>query len=49
MENIEDNCLQGLKRQNKLLANTICIKKVSIEVRETCNQLVKKKIFKTEI
>ena len=27
MENIEKNCLQGLKRQNKLLPNMICIKK----------------------
>ena len=27
MKNTE-NCLQGLKRQNKLLANTICVKKV---------------------
>ena len=27
MKNIE-NCLQGLKRQNKLLANTICVKKI---------------------
>ena len=37
MKNIEKNCLQGLKRQNKLFANIICIKKkiVCIEVRET--------------
>ena len=35
MTNIEKNCLQGLKRQNKLFANIICIKKiVCIEVRE---------------
>ena len=35
MKNIEKNCLQGLKRQNKLFANIICIKKiVCIEVRE---------------
>ena len=27
MRNIEKNCLQSLKRQNKLLANTICVKK----------------------
>ena len=47
MENIETNCLHGLKRQNKLLANMICIKKiVCIEVRETCNLLLKKKISK---
>ena len=30
MKNIEKNCLQGLKRQNKLLANMICIKKNSL-------------------
>ena len=48
MENMEKNCLQGLKRQNILLANMMCIKKVCIEVRETCNLLMKKK-FKTEI
>ena len=36
MKNIEKNCLQGLKRQNKLFANIICIKRiVCIEVRET--------------
>ena len=36
MKNIEKNCLQGLKRRNKLFANIICIKKiVCIEVRET--------------
>ena len=36
MKNIEKNCLQGLKRQNKLFANIICIKKIGcIEVRET--------------
>ena len=36
MKNIEKNCLQGLTRQNKLLANIIRIKKiVCIEVRET--------------
>ena len=36
MKNIEKNCLQGLKRQNKLFANIICIKKiVCIDVRET--------------
>ena len=36
MKNIEKNCLQGLKRQNKLFANIICIKKiVCIEVKET--------------
>ena len=28
MKNIENNCLQGLKRQNKLLTNTICLKKL---------------------
>ena len=27
MKNIEKNCLQGLKRQNKLFANIICTKK----------------------
>ena len=27
MKNIEQNCLQGLKRQNKLHTNTICVKK----------------------
>ena len=50
MKNIEKNCLQGLKRQNKLFANIICIKKiVCIEVRETCNNLsMKKKTFKNE-
>ena len=36
MKNIEKNCLQGLKRQKKLFANIVCIKKiVCIEVRET--------------
>ena len=30
MENIEKNCLQGLKRQNKLFENIICIKKNSL-------------------
>ena len=30
MKNIEKNCLQGLKRKNKLLANIICIKKNSL-------------------
>ncbi len=29
MKNIEKNCLQGLERQNKLFANTICITKNS--------------------
>ena len=50
MKNIEKNCLQGLKRQNKLFANIICIKKiVCIEVRETCNNLsMTKKTFKNE-
>ena len=50
MKNIEKSCLQGLKRQNKLFANIICIKKmVYIEVRETCNKLsMKKKTFKNE-
>ena len=28
MKNIEKNCLQGLKRQNKLFANMICVKKL---------------------
>ena len=27
MKSIEKNCLQGLKRQNKLLANMTCVKK----------------------
>ena len=36
MKDIEKNCLQGLKRRNKLFANIICIKKiVCIEVRKT--------------
>ena len=37
MKNIENNCLQGLKRQNKLFANIIYVLKkiVCIEVRET--------------
>ena len=36
VKNIEKTCLQGLKRQNKLFPNIICIKKiVCIEVRET--------------
>ena len=30
MKNIEKNCLQGLKRQNKLFANIICNKKNSL-------------------
>ena len=29
MKNIEKHCLQSLKRQNKLLANTICVKQNS--------------------
>ena len=34
MRNIEKNCLQGLKRQNKLFANIIFLKKtVCIAVR----------------
>ena len=34
VKNIEKNCLQGLKRQNKLFANIICLKKtVCIAVR----------------
>ena len=28
MTNIEKNCLQGIKRQKKLLANMICVKKI---------------------
>ena len=37
MKNIEKNCLQGLKRQNKLLANIICVKKVvSISKKNVC-------------
>ena len=28
MKNIEKNCLQGLKRQKKLLANMICLKHI---------------------
>ena len=31
MKNIEKKCLQGLKRQNKLFANIICIKKNSLQ------------------
>ena len=31
MKNIETNCLQGLKRQNKFLANTTCVKKRHFE------------------
>ena len=27
MKNIEKNCLQSLKGQNKLLANTICLQR----------------------
>ena len=43
MKNIEKNCLQGLKRQNKLFANIICIKKiVCIAVR--ASDRVRKKI-----
>ena len=51
MKNIEKNCLQDLKRQNKLFANIICIKKiVCIEVRETCNNLsMKKKLSKMKV
>lgn len=47
MEDIEKNCLQGLKRQNKLHANMI--RKTKIEVRETCNHLLMKKKIKTEM
>ena len=51
MKNIEKNCLQGLKRQNKLFANIICITKiVCIEVRETCYNLsMKKKLSKMKV
>ena len=43
MKNIEKNCLQGLKRQNKLFANIICRKKiVCIAVR--ASDRVRKKI-----
>ena len=28
MKSIEKNCLHGLKRQNKLLANMMCVKKL---------------------
>ena len=49
MENIEKKCLHGLKRQNKLFANTICIEKKSLqrsqinlqtptEIRTKCNK-----------
>jgi len=50
MKIIEKNCLQGLKERNNLFANIICIKKYifCIEVRETCNLLIKKTTFKNE-
>ena len=36
MENIEKTCLHGPKRQNKFIANMICMKKtVRIGVRES--------------
>ena len=30
MKNLNKICLQLLKRQNELLANTICVKKISL-------------------
>ena len=46
MENIEKNCLQGLKRPSKLLENMMCRRKILfIEVRETCSLLMKKQKF----
>lgn len=47
-ENVDQNCLQGLKRQNKLLANMICIKYSFHRVQKTFNLLKKTKAFKTE-
>ena len=43
MRNIEKNCLQGLKKQNKLFANTICKKS------EKSDKLLKIISSKTEI
>ena len=43
MRNIEKNCLQGLKRQNKLFANTIC------KTSEKSDKLLKIISSKTEI
>ena len=34
MRNIEKKIFQGLKRQNKLFANTICIKKMFAETSD---------------
>ncbi len=42
VKNIEINCLQGLERQNKLFANTICITKNSKNFEKQCLQ---RKIF----
>ena len=37
MKNIEkQNCLQDLKRRDKLLSNTICVKKVSLHFENVC-------------
>ena len=48
MKNIE-NCLQGLKRQNKLLANTICVKKNScISKKNYCRDAEIKNKFAEE-
>ena len=38
MRNIEKYCLQSLKRQNKLLANTICVKKLVCISKTKCLQ-----------
>ena len=38
MKNIEKNCLQGLKRQKKLLANMICLKQLVCISKKKCLQ-----------
>ncbi len=38
MKIIEKNCLQGLERQNKLFANTICVTKISKNFEKKCLQ-----------
>ena len=52
MKNIETNCLQGLKRQNKLLAKNICVKTlVCISKKQMfadAHKLKKKKQFAEE-
>ena len=46
MRNVKKNCFQGLKRENKLFANVIGLKKV---FAEKSDKILKNIITKTEI